>query len=120
MAKKDNRICKVCNESYNFCPNCAGVKVTEKYRTIFCSQNCRDIFHTLARYTMKDINKIETQELLSYLDLSKLNLFSEQIKIDIDEIMGNNKKSFKKKNIEEPVVEEAVEPVIELTTPVEF
>lgn len=119
MAKKNNRICKVCGESYNFCPNCAGVTATEKYRTMFCSKNCREVFHTLARYTMKDINKTETQEILFSLDLSKLNLFSEQIKTDIEEIMGTNKKSFKKKVFEEQVaIEEPA--VIEPVIPAEF
>lgn len=121
MAKKDNRTCKVCNESYNFCPNCAGVKATDKYRTIFCSKNCRDIFHLLSRHTMNDVAKDEAKEILSSLDLSKLNNFSEQIKVDIDEIMGNNKKHFKKKIVEEPVVEEQViEPIVEPAVPVGF
>ena len=121
MAKKNNRTCKVCGIEYNFCPNCAGVTATEKYRTIFCSKNCRDIFHTLARYTMNDVTKDGAKEILSSLDLSNLNLFTEQIKADIDEIMGNNKKYFKKKIVEEPVVEEQViEPIVEPTIPVEF
>lgn len=121
MAKKNNRTCKVCASEYYFCPNCAGVKVTEKYRTMFCSKNCRDIFHLLSRHTMNDVTKDEAKEILSSLDLSKLNNFSEQIKIDIDEIMGNNKKHFKKKIVEEPIVEEqVVEPIVEPAVPVEF
>lgn len=111
---KNNRICKVCGSEYNFCPTCAGVTATEKYRTMFCSKNCRDVFHTLSRYIVKDVTKDEAKEILSSLDLSKRNKFSDAIKADIDEIMGTYKKSFKKK--EEPVTVEA----IELPIPEEF
>ena len=110
---KNNRVCKVCGTEYHFCPTCSKVPATEKYRTIFCSKNCRDIFDTLSRYTVKTINKDETKEILSSLDLSKKAQFSEQIKADINEIMGTNKKSFKKKVFEEPVI---VEPIIEEPT----
>ena len=105
---KNNRVCKVCGAEYSFCPTCAGVHVTEKYKTMFCSKNCRDIFHTLSRYTIKDINKDEAKEILSSLDMSKHDQFSEQIKTDVDDIMDANKKNFKKKVKEEPVVIEEV------------
>ena len=109
---KKNRVCKVCGEEYSFCPTCSNVPATEKYRTMFCSKNCRDVFHVLSRYIVKDVNKYEAKEILSSLDLSRQNRFSEQIKADIDKIMGINKKSFKKKEEEESVVIEAVEPAI--------
>lgn len=121
MAKKDNRVCKVCQTKYNFCPNCSGVTAANKYRTMFCSKNCRDVFQTCVAYDMNHITTDEAKEAFSSLDLSKLNSFSEQIKTDIDEIMGNNKKHFKKKIIEESIVEEQViEPIVEPTIPVEF
>ena len=120
MAKKNNRVCKTCGESYSFCPTCAGVTATEKYRTMFCSKNCRDVFHTLSKYTIGVVTKDEAKEVLSSLDLSKQGKFSEQIKTDVEEIMGTNKKSFKKKIIEEPIVEDVIAPTIEPTIPEEF
>ena len=119
MARKNNRTCKVCRESYSFCPTCSRVPATEKYRTMFCSKNCRDIFHTLSKFVVGTADKDEAKEILSSLDLSKQAQFSEQIKTDMDEIMGINKKPFKKKVTEEPVVTEA--PVaIDVTTPTEI
>ena len=87
MPKKANRTCKACGESYYFCPNCSGSPATEKYRTMFCSKNCRDVFQTCVRYNMKHITKDEAKSDLSQLDLSKRAQFSEQLKADIDEIM---------------------------------
>jgi hypothetical protein len=131
MSKK-NHVCKVCGVKYSFCPNCAGVKAAEKYKTIFCSKNCRDIFHALSKYTVGVVNKDEAKDILCSLDLSNLSNFSEQIRSDVDKIMYSNKKHIKKKVIEEPVVDDItvslveetivhdVEHVIEPTMPVEF
>ena len=116
---KNNRTCRVCQTAYNFCPTCERVPASEKYRTMFCTKNCYDVFYTISRYFVKDVTKDEAKEILSSLDLSKQAQFSEQIKTDMDEIMGINKKPFKKKVAEEPVVTEA--PVaIDVTTPTEI
>jgi hypothetical protein len=99
---KNNRVCKVCGSEYHFCPTCAGVSVTDKYKTMFCSKNCRDIFHTISRYFVKDVSKEEAKDILLSLDLSNRAKFNDSIKADIDEVMGLNRKQFKKK--EEHVV----------------
>ena len=118
---RNNRVCKVCGTNYQFCNNCGTVAPTEKYKTLFCSKNCRDIFHTLSRYTVKSINKYETKEILSSLDMSNLDNFSDKIKLEINEIMGSNKKHSKKKIIEDQVVTEdpvAIEASVEIQEPV--
>lgn len=84
---KNNRVCKACGEAYYFCPNCSGAKATEKYKLMFCSKNCRDVFQTCVAYNMNHITKDEAMERLSQLDLSKKDYFSEQLKVDIDAIM---------------------------------
>lgn len=84
---KTNRICKVCGTQYYFCPNCGGAKATDKYQTMFCSKNCRDIFHTLSRYSVGSITKAEAKSILSELDLSKRSQFSAKIKEDLNAIM---------------------------------
>ena len=84
---KPNHVCKACGDSYYFCPNCSGMTAKDKYRTLFCSRNCRDVFQTCVAYNMKHITKDEAKSALSQLDLSKRAQFSEQLKADIDEIM---------------------------------
>ena len=86
MSKKANRICKTCQTEYYFCPNCNNVTAADKYKNIFCSKNCRDIFQTVARYNMNHITKDEARADLSKLDLSNLSNFSEQIKADVNTI----------------------------------
>jgi hypothetical protein len=86
MSKKANRVCKTCQTEYYFCPNCNNVTAADKYKNIFCSKNCRDIFQTVARYSMNHITKAEANAELSKLDLSNLSSFSEQIKTDVKTI----------------------------------
>lgn len=104
MSKKNNRICKVCQEAYYFCPSCGKASASEKYKTMFCSENCHNIFETLSRFVIGTINKYEAKEIFSSLDLSKQNQFTESIKIDIDTIMKTNKKNKKKEKIEDIIV----------------
>lgn len=87
MAKKLNRVCKVCHDQYYFCPNCSGVTAAEKYKIMFCSKNCRDVFQTCVSYDMNHITNDEAREKLSQLDLSKKSEFSEQLRAEIDAIM---------------------------------
>lgn len=104
MYNKPNKVCKVCGESYYYCPTCGRPSALEKYKTMFCSKNCRDIFHTLSRYSVNHITKEETQKALSTLDLSKRAQFNEQIKVDIDEVMKVEKPKIIKKEESESVV----------------
>jgi hypothetical protein len=96
MSKKDNRICKVCKEKYYFCPSCGAISASEKYKTMFCSKNCYDIFNTLTKVIVGSIDKSAARDILSSLDLSNQNQFNEGIKNDIDEIMKTSKKNKKK------------------------
>lgn len=118
MASKQNKTCKVCGESYYFCPSCSR-SASDKYKTMFCSKNCRDIFHTCSRYTVGTIDKAMAKSILSELDLSNRNKFSERIKADLSNILKTKSKFVKKEvtPVEEPIVVEPtfapVETVIE-------
>lgn len=109
MPSKNNRKCKVCGEKYSYCPTCQDVSADERFKIMFCSKNCRDIFHTLSRYGVKTIDKSTANEILSSLDLSKQSQFADKIKSDIADIMKQNKKNKKKAKHEEFV---AVEPTV--------
>lgn len=87
MAKRNNRTCKCCGEIYTFCPTCTNVKPEEKYLMMFCSKNCRDIFYNCSLYSVGQLDREKAQSILSELDLSKKEQFSEQLQKDISEIM---------------------------------
>lgn len=109
MKKQNNRVCKVCQSPYHFCPTCERVAATEKYKTMFCSKNCRDIFHTCTRFAAGTIDKSTAKSILSDLDLSNRSNFSEQIKADLSNILKIKNKFVKKEiaPIEEPIVIES-------------
>ena len=113
---KQNRTCKVCGTTYQFCPTCERVAATEKYKTMFCSKNCRDIFHTCTRFNVGTIDKATAKSIISMLDLSNRDNFSSQIKADLANIL-KSKKHFKKEVViveeptiisEEPIVEQLI------------
>ena len=42
---RDNKTCVMCNKAYKFCESCPSkYNVTETWRNIFCSENCREIY----------------------------------------------------------------------------
>ena len=114
MANKQNKICKVCGTKYSFCPSCSGTLAADKYKSMFCSENCRNIFYTCSRYNVGAIDKNKAKSILSDLDLSNRSNFSEKIKSDIANILKFKVKSARKdftpvENapivVEEPIVE---------------
>ena len=79
------RTCIVCGRQYEFCPNCKNqAHANEQWRSIYCSDNCRQIFHVCSDY---QANKITKQQ--AGVQLAKLNLpskMSDGIKKNVQEI----------------------------------
>ena len=96
MPTKNNRSCKVCGDQYYYCPSCVPLDAPDRYKMVFCSLNCKDIFDVVSNYAFKKTDKLTAKSILSELDLSKRNQFSEKISEDIDEIMKSPKKAKKK------------------------
>lgn len=121
MPTKNNRSCKVCGEQYYYCPSCVPLDAPDRYKMVFCSLNCKNIFDVVSNYAFKKIDKVSARTMLSELDISRRYQFSDKIKTDIDDIMKNPKKLKKKLYIEEneaiAVVDEIKE---EPTIPAEF
>ena len=94
------RSCIVDAQEYKFCPNC-GDNADQKWRMIFCSDNCRAIKKVWDSYTAGKMTASEAKDELGNCDMTKMDSFLPYIKPGIDEIMGIV-----------PVVEEAI-PIIE-------
>lgn len=101
MPIKNNRSCKVCGDQYYYCPSCVPLDAPDRYKMVFCSLNCKNIFDIVSNYAFNKIDKVAAKEMLSELDLSKRNQFPEKIKTDVDAIMKNPKKLKKKHYIVE-------------------
>lgn len=76
MAKKNNKTCIVCGEKYTFCPTCANARDLETWKNIYCSENCKKIFHAASGYHAKTVTIEEVRTRFDACDLSykdKLN-----------------------------------------------
>lgn len=79
------RECILCKKNFEYCPSCAKDKHKASWHKLYCSENCKDIFHALNNYNFKLATKEETQRALRKCDLS-INL-NAHCRSEIREIM---------------------------------
>jgi len=113
MAKKDNKTCIVCGEKYTFCPTCAQVRELEMWRNIYCSENCKKLFHAASGYHAKTATLEEVRARFDACDLSYKDKLNENFIEAINAVYGIKEKEnviFDDVNVES-VVEEKIEVV---------
>ena len=85
------RICCVDKTQYVFCPHCGGsYNPNEMWKVTFCSKNCKSIYETCNAYANNQIKASEAKDILSRLDLSKIELFPNGIKKNIFDSFFNS------------------------------
>ena len=87
MGKVNNRSCVICKTNYHYCPTCGKDSGKPSWYFIFDSQNCHDIYEICTQYRDKVIDAETAYNLISKLDLSKINNFSEGTRLQIEEII---------------------------------
>ena len=86
MAKKDNRKCIVCSQSYYYCSNnCNDSANKPSWYTIFHDENCHDIYGAVANILPQQ-GKEAAKEALDKCDLSNKENFHPNIIKSINEI----------------------------------
>ena len=58
------RNCIVCGKQYNYCPKCAQYSNMEKWHIEYCSEQCKNTYSTINKYTFKHIDKEMAKTLL--------------------------------------------------------
>ena len=98
---RGDRKCLICQKAYRFCGHCANEEHREDtWRTIFCSENCREIFNILSMQGNGHIESSEAKSKLAKLDLSKLEGFRDDFKKQIESINKSYVAVEQPKNIE--------------------
>ena len=87
MAKKNNRTCIICKTQYYYCPNCGSDAAKPTWYFIFDGKNCHDIYEVCTQYRDKEISAEDAYKLISKLDLSNIENFSESTRLQIEEIL---------------------------------
>ena len=108
MGNKHNHTCIMCGTTYKFCPNCSEYDRFPRWMSLYCSQNCHDIFETANDFEHGNINKEEAKKKLGELDLSGRKNYDGTIKMSIDKILGEMSKEKKDEavKVEESKTEE--------------
>jgi endogenous inhibitor of DNA gyrase (YacG/DUF329 family) len=94
MADSKSRTCALCRKSYSFCPRCPQDADKPTYFFTFCSENCKDIYHTTSAFENGTITADEATAQLDKLDLSKLDSFGESYKSSIAKIASQGNGTF--------------------------
>ena len=105
MARKVSRICCICGRSYSYCPQCSADSAKPTWYFIFDGQNCHDIYEVCTQYRDKEIDAETAYELISKLDLSMIDNFSEGTRQQIEEIKRLHDETVKVEVVKEEKVE---------------
>ena len=84
---KNNRICIICRQCYSYCSTCGADAGKPTWYHIFDGENCHDIYEVCTQYRDKVISAETAYDLISQLDLSKIEDFAESTRLQIQEII---------------------------------
>lgn len=87
MEQKLRRCC-VCRTEYKYCNKCDADAKKPTWFMAFCSENCKNIYDVTSKYEDGNIETEEASEILSKLDLSRLDNFGLSYKRSIKSING--------------------------------
>lgn len=90
-----NRICYTCNTGYYHCPTCPSKGHNESYYNMFCCERCSKIFKILTEETFKRLTSVECKKELLNLNVTRNEIFRENIKKHIDRILDTNDEKIK-------------------------
>ena len=91
MAKnKNNRRCIICGKEYSYCPVCGQDAKKPSWYTIFCGDNCNEIYEAVTTYRDGGCSIEAARDVLNGLDLSAVDGegFNATTKGQINEILG--------------------------------
>ena len=110
---KLNKQCFVCGEKYSYCYSCPSDLQNPTWRTLFDTENCKNIFNILCRHGQGKITDEETRNLLNECDLTYVDKFNESLKNHFDKVFSSTvkeetivTKEITENIVGEPMVEE--------------
>lgn len=105
--------CMLCGKEYKYCKNCKSDYRKELWRSLYDTENCKNISKALSDYNFNRITKDEAKDILSKCDLSID--FNSYYRNEVNEIMAKPKRGTKAKMLvlDEIVPEEVKEEVQE-------
>lgn len=115
---KYTQTCLLCKQTYEYCGGCSKYKNLPTYMTTFCSENCKNIYQTMADFENGLISKDKAKISLLGMDTSRhifyTNSFASSYKkiMDVEEEKDIEEKDIKKNDDKEPVLDADVSSTI--------
>lgn len=97
---------------YSYCPHCGQYNKNEKWRLIYCSENCKNIYHICDDFKNSKISVSEAYSELSKYEIPNMEDINEVIKSTVTEILEEGRPKKKKKIVNE-IAETPIEEIIE-------
>ena len=106
MANKRN--CILCpSHEYEYCGKCKPDKIVERWRYLFDSENCRDIYKVIENYVAKKVTALEARQQLEKYKLPNFEDIRSSVRKNIEEIFELTKNEYNKStSVEETVTNE--------------
>ena len=104
MSEKYNATCAICGQPYKICRTCQEIKSFTPWRTITDTLQHYTLFLVLSEYS-RTKDKTKAKDELSKCDLSEKELFKDNVKNMIDEIMKEDTIKIIEETSEETVEE---------------
>lgn len=79
--------CIVCGKTYEYCPHCNKGSKNDRWKSSYCSENCRDIFHTCSNFEGKLLSQEEAFNKLNGLNIKSIDV-KKSVKGSVDRIMA--------------------------------
>ena len=95
MIQGTQKICKVCQKTYSYCPNCAEDRYKPFWYMVACCDNCHQIFDILCAFETGNLAPTKAKQALEKLDLSGVDDFHPLIQNQISIIINKSEKEQK-------------------------
>lgn len=84
------KTCTICGTKYEYCGHCDSNNVNNMWRSIYCSENCRDIYDICGKYVSGKYSISDAYDKLKVLDTNK-NIALNGVKKNVEDIMAYGK-----------------------------
>ena len=96
---RDDKTCVMCNKHYKFCESCPSkYNVTETWRNIFCSENCRGLYKIYDQIKSGQITDKEATKEIKKFDISYLQNINEPMKSVFNVLVNSKTKTDEAEN----------------------
>ncbi len=65
---RNERTCVICGKTYEYCPNCSAYDNEPRWKFLFDTKTCKDIYGVLNAYKAESISADQARSKLSRLD----------------------------------------------------